>query len=78
MNSKFRLGKTTMSTERVSYKTDKIMPTPAQLAEMGRELQFYPSISKNPNVLTTHQVSDFNRVGYISGLWGNPPRPTTD
>lgn len=57
-----------MSTERVTYKTGKIMPTPAQLAEMGRELQFYPSVSKNPTVLTPKQVEVFNRVGYIKGI----------
>ncbi|MDE0315553.1 MAG: phytanoyl-CoA dioxygenase family protein [Candidatus Poribacteria bacterium] len=57
-----------MSTERAFYKTDKIMPTPAQLAEMDRELKFYPSISKNPNVLTPDQVDAFNHVGYIKGI----------
>ena len=31
------------TTQSVTYKTDKIMPTWEQLAEMGRELQFYPS-----------------------------------
>ena len=68
MESKFRLGEITMSTQRVAYRTDKIMPTPAQLAEMGRELQFYLSTSKNPNVLTPDQIADFNRVGYIKGI----------
>lgn len=57
-----------MSTQQVSYKTDKIMPTQEQLAEMGRELQFYPSVTKYPVVLTPQQVSNFNRVGYIKGI----------
>jgi len=57
-----------MSTERAFYKTDKIMPTPAQLVEMGRELKFYPSVTKNPNVLTPQRVDAFNRVGYIKGI----------
>ena len=57
-----------MSTQRVAYKTDKNMPTPAQLAEMGRELQFYPSITQNPTVLIPQQVADFNSVGYIKSI----------
>ena len=35
----------------VVYKTDKIMPTWAQLAEIGRDLRFYPSLTKHPKVL---------------------------
>ncbi len=44
------------------------MPTPAQLAEIGRDLQFYPSVTEQPKVLTQEQVTDFNRVGYIKGI----------
>ncbi|CAI8021326.1 Phytanoyl-CoA dioxygenase domain-containing protein 1 homolog [Geodia barretti] len=44
------------------------MPTPAQLADIGRELQFYPSLTERPTVLTTEQVTNFNRVGYIKGI----------
>ena len=57
-----------MATQSVAYKTEKIMPTPAQLAEIGRDLQFYPSVTEQPKVLTQEQVSDFNRVGYIKGI----------
>ena len=57
-----------MATQSVNYKTDKIMPTWAQLAEMGRELQFHPSTTTHPKELTQEQVADFNRVGYIKGI----------
>ena len=57
-----------MATQSVNYKTDKIMPTWEQLAEMGRELQFHPSTTTHPKVLTQEQVAAFNRVGYIKGI----------
>ena len=57
-----------MANQSVAYKTGKIMPTPAQLADIGRELQFYPSLTERPTVLTTEQVTNFNRVGYIKGI----------
>ena len=57
-----------MSNQSVTYKTDKIMPTWEQLAEMGRDLQFYPSITAHPKVLTQKQLADFNRVGYVKGI----------
>ena len=56
------------TTKSVVYKTDKIMPTWAQLAEMGRDLRFYPSLTKHPKVLIQEQVTNFNRVGYIKGI----------
>ena len=57
-----------MATQSVNYKTDKIMPTWAQLAEMGRDLQFHPSTTTHPKALTQEQVADFNRGGYIKGI----------
>ena len=57
-----------MSNQGVTYKTDKIMPTWEQLAEMGRDLQFYPSVTEQPKVLTQEQVTHFNSVGYIKGI----------
>ena len=57
-----------MATQSVNYKTDKIMPTWAQLAEMGRDLQFHPSTITHPKALTQGQVAAFNRVGYIKGI----------
>ena len=57
-----------MSTKSVTYKTDKIMPTWTQLAEMRRELQFYPSVTEHPKVLTQKQLTNFNRAGYIKGI----------
>ena len=56
------------TTQSVNYKTDKIMPTWEQLAEMGRDLQFHPSVTEQPKVLTQEQIADFNRVGYIKGI----------
>ena len=40
------------TTQSVNYKTDKIMPTWEQLAEMGRDLRFHPSVTEQPKVLT--------------------------
>lgn len=57
-----------MANQSVTYKTGKIMPTWKQLAEMGRDLQFYPSGTEHPNVLTQEQLADFNRFGYIKGI----------
>ncbi len=57
-----------MSNQSVTYKTDKIMPTWEQLAEMGRDLQFHPSVTEQPKVLTPEQVANFNSVGYIKGI----------
>ena len=57
-----------MATQGVAYKTDKIMPTWEQLADMGRDLQFYPSVTEHPQVLTQEQLADFNRVGYIKDI----------
>ncbi len=57
-----------MSNQGVTYKTDKIMPTWEQLAEIGRDLQFYPSTTEHPKVLTQKQLTDFNRVGYVKGI----------
>ncbi|MYG07088.1 hypothetical protein F4167_10820, partial [Candidatus Poribacteria bacterium] len=57
-----------MATQSVTYTTDKIMPTWEQLAEMGRDLQFLPSVTEQPKVLTQEQVTEFNRVGYIKGI----------
>ena len=57
-----------MATQSVTYKTSKIMPTPAQLIEIGRDLQFYPSVTEHPTALTPHQLDGFNRVGYIKGI----------
>ena len=57
-----------MATQSVTYKTEKIMPTREQLVEMGRELQFYPSVTEHPEMLTLEQLADFNRVGYIKDI----------
>lgn len=57
-----------MSTQRKLYKTDKLMPTPEQLDGIGRVLKFYPSVTEQPNTLTIQQVSEFNRLGYLSGI----------
>ena len=57
-----------MATQSLNYKTDKIMPTWTQLAEMERDLQFHPSTTAHPKVLTQEQVANFNRAGYIKGI----------
>lgn len=40
-------------------------PTPAQLAELPRQMEFVPSAGTIPSVLTENQIADYNRMGYV-------------
>ncbi len=46
----------------------KIIPGEDELAQMQRDLRFYPSQVTDPRVLSREQVAQFNRDGYVSGL----------
>lgn len=47
-------------------KVDEIAnPTPAQLAELPRQIGFVPAVNTRPVVLTKQQVDDYNSQGYL-------------
>lgn len=46
----------------------KIIPNQEQLGQLGRRLQFHPSTSTNPQVLTRDQIETYNREGYLKGF----------
>ena len=46
----------------------KILPEQDELAQMQRDLRFYPSQVIDPQVLSREQIAQFNRDGYISGV----------
>jgi non-haem Fe2+, alpha-ketoglutarate-dependent halogenase len=43
----------------------KMIPDNDELAQIERDLRFYPSTVTAPRVLTPQQVEDFNRDGYV-------------
>ncbi len=49
-------------------RTFKTGPTPEQLREMDRDIQFYPSTTQSPQALTPEQIVSFNSHGYLKGL----------
>ena len=46
----------------------KIVPDEQELAEIERDLQFYPATSERLSRLSPAQVEAFNRDGYIKGV----------
>jgi non-heme Fe2+,alpha-ketoglutarate-dependent halogenase len=44
------------------------VPTADELQQIERDLQFYPSATANPAVLSPQQIQAFNRDGYLRGL----------
>jgi len=46
----------------------KIIPNQEQLGQLGRRLQFHPSTTTNPQVLTRYQIETYNREGYLKGF----------
>jgi hypothetical protein len=46
----------------------KIIPNQEQLGQLGRRLQFHPSATTNPQVLTSEQIATYNREGYLKGF----------
>jgi hypothetical protein len=45
--------------------TFKAVPTQEDLAAMTRDLRFHPAVNNNPKVLTSNQIEQFNRDGYL-------------
>ena len=46
----------------------KVIPNQDQLAQLDRDLQFYPSWTIDPLHLTSEQIEDFNQYGYLTGI----------
>ncbi|MBI83045.1 MAG: phytanoyl-CoA dioxygenase family protein [Planctomycetaceae bacterium] len=46
----------------------KTFPDSQQLAQVERELQFYPSTVETPRELSRNQIEKFNQCGYIQGI----------
>jgi len=46
----------------------KKIPDQEELSELERRLQFHPSTTTDPQVLTRQQIEAYNRDGYIKGL----------
>ena len=46
----------------------KIIPEDWELAELSRDMRFYPVETAHPKALTRRQVSDFNERGFVKGL----------
>lgn len=44
------------------------IPDQADLEKIDRDLSFYPSPVKNPQTLSSSQVEQYNRDGYVKGL----------
>lgn len=49
-------------------KTFAITPSEAELQALNRDLHFYPTVNDSPKVLTTAQIEDFNKRGYVTPL----------
>jgi non-heme Fe2+,alpha-ketoglutarate-dependent halogenase len=45
-----------------------IIPEQQQLAEVPRELRFYPCENQHPTTLTRGHIEQFNRAGYLSAI----------
>jgi len=45
-----------------------IIPSRDDIASVERDIRFFPSTTTTPEVLTGHQVSDWNRDGYLAPL----------
>lgn len=46
----------------------KAVPQEDELSQIERDLKFYPSTTVDPQVLTTDQVEQFNRDGYLRSI----------
>ena len=53
----------------MAAKTDfAIIPTQEELDEIDRELRFFSVQNEHPNALTTEQIGQYNRLGYVKGI----------
>lgn len=46
----------------------QLVPSAEDLSKVERDLRFHPSKNESPAVLTTEQISAFNRDGYLAGI----------
>ena len=53
-------------------------PTPAQLAELPRQIGFVPSRNPSPRVLTGEQIGQYNRLGYLMPFDGLDPQEVVE
>ncbi|MBV9037192.1 MAG: hypothetical protein JO182_22065, partial [Acidobacteriaceae bacterium] len=44
------------------------IPTTDELSHLQRDIQFHPSTTENPTMLTPEQIAVFNRDGYLAGI----------
>lgn len=57
----------------MALKVDDIPnPTPAQLAELPRQLGFVPSVNEHPQVLSPNQIDVYNQQGFLMPFDGLP------
>lgn len=45
-----------------------IVPTEDELAAMGRDLRFHPTLNATPRAITAEQIQGFNEWGYVAPL----------
>jgi non-heme Fe2+,alpha-ketoglutarate-dependent halogenase len=43
----------------------QIVPTSAEIDQVERDLQFYPTVNPNPQILTADEIARYNRDGYL-------------
>lgn len=43
-----------------------IVPTEEQLAAIGRDLSFHPTENDAPRILTSKQIADYNKLGFVA------------
>ncbi|MSR54559.1 MAG: phytanoyl-CoA dioxygenase family protein [Gemmataceae bacterium] len=48
--------------------TFKAIPSPEELASLNRDLGFHPVANPSPKVLSTQQIEQFNREGYLKPI----------
>lgn len=48
--------------------TPKFVPSTEDLSTVERDLRFFPSTTKNPQTLTSEQITAFNDNGYLKGI----------
>jgi len=48
--------------------TFKAIPSAEELASLNRDLSFHPVVNPSPRVLTTQQIEQFNREGYLKPI----------
>lgn len=52
----------------MNTKQFSVIPTEDELNAIGRDLRFHPTQNAHPKVLTTAQVDNFNKNGYVAPL----------